>query len=118
MALEGGELIICRVVVCSLIEDIAQRGGQLQSLVEFVDQFCVEKEHVLELVGSQFVSVVFTADVPFPFAVGHDVEQKLVLHIAEPRGVCAVHGHTTRSPLEKIIETEPAEGRAVDFRSD
>ena len=105
MALEGGELIVCRVIVCSLIEDIAQRGGQLKSLAELVDQFCVEQEYVFELVGSQFVAVVFAIDMPFPFAVGHDVEQKLVLHIAEPRGICAVHGHTARCPLETVVET-------------
>lgn len=74
MALEGGELIICRVVVCSLIEDVAQRGRQLQSLAEFVDQFCVEQEYVFELVGSKFVAVVFAAYVPFPFLVWHNVE--------------------------------------------
>lgn len=74
MALEGGELIVCRVVVCSLIEDIAQRGGQFQSLVEFVFYLGVEQEHVFELIIGKFVAIVFTADVPFPFTVGHDVE--------------------------------------------
>ena len=108
-------MIICRVVVCALIEDVAQRGRQLQSLAEFVDKFCVEQEHVFVLVGGQFVAVVFAAYVPLPFAVGHDIEKKLVFHIAEPRGVNAVHGHTARSPLETVVETEPAEGCAVDF---
>lgn len=84
MALEGGELIVCSVVVCSLIEDVAQRGGQLQSLVEFIDYLGVEQEYIFELISCQFVAVVFAADMPVPFAVGHDVEQKLVLHIAEP----------------------------------
>jgi len=52
---------------------------------------------------------------PFPFFVGHNVEQKLILHIAEPRGVNAVHGHTARSQFETIVETEPAQRRTVDF---
>lgn len=118
MALEGGELIVCCVVVGALIENIAQRGGQFHPLAEFVDYLSVEQEHVFELAGGQFVAVVFAADVPFPFLVWHNVEQKLILHIAEPRGVCAVHGHTARSPLESVVETEPAEGRTVDFSSD
>ena len=84
MALEGGELIIRCVVVCALIEDIAQRGGEFHSLVEFVDYLGVEQEHVFELVGGKLVSVVFTADVPLPFLVWHDVEQQFVFHIAEP----------------------------------
>lgn len=118
MALEGGKLIVCCIVVCSLIEDVAQRGGQFQSLVEFEDYLGVEQEHVFELIIGKLVAVVFAAYVPLPFLVGHDVEQKLILHIAEPRGVCAVHGKTARSPLEPIVETEPTEWRSVDFRSD
>ena len=50
---------------------------------------------------------MFAADVPFPLLVGHDIQQKLVLHISEPRGVNAVHGHTARCPLEPVVETEP-----------
>lgn len=84
MALEGGELIVCHIIVCSLIEDIAQRGRQLQSLGEFIDYLGVEQEHVFELIGGKFIAVVFAADVPLPFAVWHYVEQKLVFHIAEP----------------------------------
>ena len=115
MAFEGGELVVCSVVVCALIEDIAQRGGQFKSFVEFVDYLGVEQEHIFELAGGQFVAVVFATDVPFPFAVGHNVEHKLVLHVAKPRGVCAVHGHTARCPLESVVETEPAVGSTVDF---
>ena len=118
MALEGSELIVCCIVVCALIEDVAQRGGQFQSLVEFVDYLGVEQEHIFEPAGGLFVAVVFAADVPLPFAVGHNVEQKLVLHVAKPSGVCAVHGHTAPDPLKSVVETEPTEGRTVDFCSD
>lgn len=74
MALEGGELIIRGVVVGALIEDVAQRGGEFQSFVELVDYLCIKQEHIFELTRGKFVAIVFTTDVPFPFAVGHDVE--------------------------------------------
>ncbi len=74
MALEGGKLIVCCIVVCSLIEDVAQRGGQFQSLVEFEDYLGVEQEHVFELIIGKFVAVVFATDVPFPFLMRHYIE--------------------------------------------
>ena len=84
LAFEGIELIVSGIIVGALVEDIAQRGREFQTLARLEYQFGVKQKHVLELVGGKLIAVVFSAYVPFPSPLRHDVEQQLVFHASEP----------------------------------
>ena len=67
MRLEGRELTVGCVIVCALVEDVIEHRGEFDALVEFIDQLCVEQEHVFICTLGKFVTVVFTHYAPFPF---------------------------------------------------